>query len=368
MKIKKLKKGDKVAIVSLSSGILGEDFVKHELDLGVKRLKELGLEPVFMKNSLLGIETLKNDPKLRAEDLKQAFADNEIKAIISAIGGNDAYKLIPYLLDDNKFIESVKMHPKIFTGYSDTTTIHLVLNSLGLSTFYGPALITDFAEFENEMLPYTKKSIEYFFNAPENYQILPSEFWYKERSDFSPSAVGTEREKFKEKRGFEVLQGKGKSTGKLFGGCLEIIHSIIEAEQGKEKFNQSKHTYDGDSVEIFEKFHIFPKPNELSDTILFLETSDNKPTPEEFRKMIQVLKENKIFDYVNGVLFGKPIDEAYYNEYKQILTEELKVYDFTVMINLNFGHSFPRMVLPYGVQAEIDADTKKLTLLSTTLD
>ena len=44
IKPQRLKKGDKVAIVSLSSGILGEAFAKHELDLGVKRLKEFGLE------------------------------------------------------------------------------------------------------------------------------------------------------------------------------------------------------------------------------------------------------------------------------------------------------------------------------------
>ena len=44
--------GDKVAIVSLSSGILGEEFCAHELNLGIARLKELGLEPVFMPNSL----------------------------------------------------------------------------------------------------------------------------------------------------------------------------------------------------------------------------------------------------------------------------------------------------------------------------
>jgi muramoyltetrapeptide carboxypeptidase LdcA involved in peptidoglycan recycling len=31
-KPKPLVKGDKVAIVSLSSGMLGEDFAKHELD------------------------------------------------------------------------------------------------------------------------------------------------------------------------------------------------------------------------------------------------------------------------------------------------------------------------------------------------
>lgn len=59
-KPKSLVKGDKVAVVSMSSGILGEDFAKHELELGLKRLKEFGLVPVVMPNALKGIEYLMN--------------------------------------------------------------------------------------------------------------------------------------------------------------------------------------------------------------------------------------------------------------------------------------------------------------------
>ena len=46
-KPRKLQKGDKVAIVSLSSGMLGEDFCRHNIEIGTRRLKEYGLEPVF---------------------------------------------------------------------------------------------------------------------------------------------------------------------------------------------------------------------------------------------------------------------------------------------------------------------------------
>lgn len=52
---RKLRKGDKVAIVSLSSGMLGEEFCSHNIEIGVKRLKEYGLEPVFMPNALQGL-------------------------------------------------------------------------------------------------------------------------------------------------------------------------------------------------------------------------------------------------------------------------------------------------------------------------
>ena len=97
MKLKHLEIGDKVAIVSLSSGILGESFIKHELDLGVQRLKEFGLEPVFMPNALKGLEFIKNHPKARAEDLKAAFLDQSIKMVLCAIGGDDTYRTLPFM-------------------------------------------------------------------------------------------------------------------------------------------------------------------------------------------------------------------------------------------------------------------------------
>ena len=82
---RKLKKGDKVAIVSLSSGMLGEELCSHNVEIGVRRLKEYGLEAVFMPNALKGIEYIKEHPEARAQDLKSAFLDNSIAGIICAI-------------------------------------------------------------------------------------------------------------------------------------------------------------------------------------------------------------------------------------------------------------------------------------------
>ena len=104
---RKLRKGDKVAIVSLSSGMLGEEFCSHNIEIGVKRLKEYGLEPVFMSNALKGIEYLQAHPQARAKDLKDAFQDNSIAGIICAIGGDDTYRLLPYLMEDEEFIKAV---------------------------------------------------------------------------------------------------------------------------------------------------------------------------------------------------------------------------------------------------------------------
>ena len=64
-----------IGIVSLSSGTIGEDFVKHEVELGVSRLKEMGLNVKFMSNSLKGIKYLKEHPESRADDLIEAYED-----------------------------------------------------------------------------------------------------------------------------------------------------------------------------------------------------------------------------------------------------------------------------------------------------
>ena len=67
-----------IGIVSLSSGIIGEDFVKHEVDLGIQRLKDLGLNPIFLPHSLKGLDFIKEHPEARAEDLIHAFSINPL--------------------------------------------------------------------------------------------------------------------------------------------------------------------------------------------------------------------------------------------------------------------------------------------------
>ncbi len=93
----RLKKGDKVAIVSLSSGIAGDTLFYHRYELGKKRLEDnFGLNVITMPNALLGSEELYLHPELRAKDLMDAFKDKEIKAIFCNLGGDDTVRLLPF--------------------------------------------------------------------------------------------------------------------------------------------------------------------------------------------------------------------------------------------------------------------------------
>ena len=295
-----LKKGDKVAIVSLSSGILGEIYVRHELELGIKRLKDFGLVPIFMNNSLKGVKYLNEHPESRAEDLKQAFMDKNIKMIITAIGGDDTYRLIPYLMEDSEFINSVKENPKIFSGFSDTTINHFMLNKLGLSTFYGPAFLTDIAELDDEMLDYTKEYFIKYFGDNDVIEIKPSPIWYENRKSYDQTQLGIPRVSHQETRGFETLNGQGIITGKLYGGCLNSIYDILTGER-----------YNEENI-IFEKYNLLPTLEEWKEKILFLETSEEVVHPEKLKLMLLELKRRKILDSVKGIIVGKPMDEIYY--------------------------------------------------------
>jgi len=65
VKPKKLKKGDTVAVVSLSRGVLGEDLCKHKVKMGTESLKKMGLNVIFMPNSLKGIKYTEEHPEKR---------------------------------------------------------------------------------------------------------------------------------------------------------------------------------------------------------------------------------------------------------------------------------------------------------------
>ena len=204
IKPKKLKKGDKVAIVSLSSGLAGEEIFRHRYELGKKRLEQLGFNVVTMRNALKGIEYLYNHPEKRAEDFMEAILDKDIKGIICNIGGDDTIRLLPYI-----DFEAIANNPKVFMGYSDTTINHFMMQKAGVVSYYGPAVMTDFAE-NNNMHTYTLKYInEVLLENSEDIVIKSSDKWTSEYLDWAiEENDNISRKMNEEKYGYEVLQGK----------------------------------------------------------------------------------------------------------------------------------------------------------------
>ncbi len=343
LKPKMLKKGDKVAIVSLSRGLLGEPFIKHEEELLEKRLQELGLEFEYMPNARKGMEYLEKHPEARAEDLKKAFEDDSVSMIWCAIGGEDAFRTLPFLMNE-EFQALILSHPKIFMGFSDSTTNHLLLNKLGLATYYGPALLPDVAELGPAVPQYTRDCINSLFSNNRGHEIILSPIWYRSRTEFGPDQVGIPLIEAKESHGIEFMGPNKSVKGELLGGCLDILSDYLLKERFPVEMN-----------EIFARFSVFPSLEKWKDKILVLEPSDAQPEPNIFQKMIESLENYGVFNEVKGVLFGKPMDEKYYDEYKTILSDVAEKHQLPIAYNLNFGHSMPRMILPLGGVAELNS-------------
>ena len=334
---KKLKKGDLVAIVSLSSGMGGEPEFRHKYELGKKRLEEeFGLKVVTMPNALKGSKYLYLHPEARAADMMDAFKNNEIKAIFSMIGGEDSIRLIPYI-DYNV----IRNNPKIFIGYSDTTVNHFMIYKAGITSYYGPAILSEIAE-NGKIHDYTRKYLQQALFEKSDMIIESSPEWTNERIDWTDETKDTEFRKMQnEIHGFEILQGSGVVKGELLGGCLDVIPMIVGTE-------------------------IWPKLDGWENKILFIETSEEKPNPDNVKYILRNLVAIGIIDKINGIIVGKPKGEVYYDEYKKVFHDvisiEAKKNTLPIIYNVNFGHSAPMCVLPYGATAILDLENKKIII------
>lgn len=327
IKPKKLHPGDKVATVSPSWGGAGDPEIRWRYEQGVERLKTVfDLQVVPMPNSLKGTEYLYNHPEARAEDLMAAFRDPDIKAIFTNIGGEDSIRLLPYI--DFKVIHN---NPKIFMGYSDTTIPHLFCLKAGVSSFYGPSILVDFAE-NIEMHPYTVDKIKRtLFSNKAIGEIETAAEWTSEHVEWTEANKNRKRV-MQPNSGYEVLQGKGVVQGRLIGGCIEVL----EFAKGTVLWPDEKY-WDG--------------------CILFFETSEEKTEPTYIRYWLRNYAAQGILQKANGMIFAKPYDEKYREEYKEEILTVMREYGLTnlpILYNLNFGHTEPKCILPYGALAEIN--------------
>ena len=334
-----------VEIVSLSSGIIGETFAAHELKIGVKRLESMGLQVRFSKNALRGIEYLKNHPEDRASDLLDAYANSDVDMILCAIGGDDTYRLLPYLFGNNE-LENV-VNDKIFLGFSDTTMNHLMLHKLGIKTFYGQSFLADLCELDSEMLPYSRRYFEELITTGTIREIHPSDVWYEERTEFDESQIGVPRTSHNN-NGFKLLQGPSVFSGKILGGCIESMYDI---------FNNERYE---DSVRLCREYSLFPTLEDWKGRLLLLESSEEQPTPEMYEKMLMALKEYGIFEVISGVLVGKPMDGKYEEDYNKLLVKIIDNPALPILCNINVGHATPRCIIPFGVNAYVDAEKQTI--------
>ena len=335
-----------VGVVSLSAGTLGEDFVRHELELGVRRLEHYGLKVRFLPHALKGIDYLKAHPEARAADLLEAFRDPEIDLILCAIGGDDTYRLLPYLFDEGRLEKAACRKP--FLGFSDSTVNHFMLHKVGLPTFYGQSFLSDVCEMDTEMLPYTRRYFEELLCTGTIRQVEPSEVWYEGRTDYSPACLGTPLPAHPAE-GWKLLQGPPVFSGKILGGCLDTIHDFFDGERY------------ADMPALCQKYGLFPGAADWQGRILLLETSEEQMSPEKFSRALGFLKQAGVFKAVSGILFGRPMDNVHREEYHRRLAAAVDDPSLPILADVSVGHALPRCILPFGVNARVDAQAQTIT-------
>jgi len=101
---------------------------------------------------------------------------------------------------------------------------------------------------------------------------------------------------------------------------------------------------------------------------LFLETSEEMPLPSNLLYILRVFGAMGVLERLNGIVFGKPYNDRYYDEYKPVIKKALAEYgryDLPVLYNLSFGHCEPKFCIPYGAIAEIDCDNAVFSILES---
>ena len=324
----KLKKGDTIATISPSWGCAGAARVRWEYEQGCRRLEELGLKVVAAPNSMKGSTYLREHPEARAEDVNWAFENKEVKAIIANIGGNDAERILPYLSE-----ESIKKNPKILCGYSDVLPLHLYCYRQGLRTYYGDNLLTNVAE-NGAWHPYSKKWFEkcFFHNAAVG-KIEASEDW---SCDPCKHTDKDHRKDYIPNSGYLRVQGKGRVRGKLFGGHGELLK--LKDRDGQQLVRQQ----------------------DLEDCIFFFEDIPECCSPADMAAFFDRLGQQGFLQRIRGIIIGKMRTkesfDAYAQQLRAVIGGKNGLGSLPVMAGLNFGHTSPVFILPYGAEAEINMD------------
>ncbi len=338
----KLRPGDKVATISLSWG--GPGTFPHRYQAGKQQLEdELGLTVIETPHALREASWLQRHPQARAEDLMEAFVDPSIKAIISTIGGDDSIRILPYL-----DLDIIRSNPKIFMGYSDTTITHMACFKAGLISFYGPAIMAGFAE-NGGMFPYMVDSVrKTLFSSASIGNIAPNmDGWVVEILDWADPENQPRKRKLNPSQGWKFIQGKGVRRGHLIGGCFEILDWLRGTD-------------------------LWPEPDMWRGAILFMETSEEAPPPSAVLYGLRTCAATGILAKLSGILFARPggqISPEQFTEYDkvlhQVVTEEEGLSDLPIITHMDFGHTDPMFVLPYGVQAEINCDTQQFAIVES---
>ena len=298
---KPLTPGDCIGIIAPAGQIVETD----RLEQGIVILKEMGFEVKIPRQLWPGTGYLADTDRNRALEFHKMWADDEVSALLALRGGFGCLRLLPFLDFDE-----LKKHQKMLFGFSDLTILHTMLQqNLDLISFHGP-MLTTLSSCNRESL--------------ERFHACLTGNWNKTIHSKS----------------IEILRGGAMVTGRLIGGNLSSLISILST----------------------------PFQPDFSDTILFLE--DVGEPLYRLDRMFSQLSQCNLLQAPAAILLGdfSPSKEMDRLEsirfHEEIWTRVLELTEsakIPVWGNFPVGHGSNNLTLAHGCTAR--ADSQKASLI-----
>jgi muramoyltetrapeptide carboxypeptidase len=308
-KPKAIKKGSKIGIVAPGSAVSSPADIQKAEEV----LNYFGFVPVWGKNVSSGSGYKTRSSRERLSDFNGFIRDNEIDAIMAVRGGYGS----AYLLQGLDY-KALAANPKLIIGYSDITAILMaVYKKSGIVGLHGPVLLSDFDELTTDCFSkmISGNATNFILQNPESKDGLRTT---NRCRTITP----------------------GKATGKLIGGNLSMICSLMGT----------------------------PYEPDTTDHILFLE--DVGEAPYRIDRMLMQLKMGGKFEKVKAIVWGRCNDclpgdsrgtwDSDLDEVLDRILGQLKVPCFSGLL---FGHTDSQFTLPIGIEAELYADTHTIKIL-----
>lgn len=295
----RLKIGDTIGIIAPSNSVQEDD--KDFIQKSSKLFEDLGFKIKygnFIFSHSLGYSA---SPLEKAEDIHDMFSDSSVKAIFCVKGGENSNSVFDYL-DYNL----IKNNPKIFCGFSDSTSITNVITSITkLVTFNGPT----FKSLTSWETDYGFKEVVKRF-IDKNLDLGNSEDKYETLHD-------------------------GIATGKLIGGNLSLLTNMVSG----------KYSLD------------------FTDKILFIEELGFESNPARVSSCLHYMKQNNVFNKIKGLWIGNYEHPSGYSLEKILFDTLEKTINFPIIKSNNFGHVDKKTVIPIDTLAKIDTSSKRKIIL-----
>jgi muramoyltetrapeptide carboxypeptidase len=312
----KLQKGDIIRVIAPSRSL---SIVGDNIQLATRRWEEEWFNVTFSKHCKEIDEFNSSSIDARIEDLHDAFSDESVKGIFTAIGGYNANQLLQHI-----DYELIKANPKILCGFSDITVLsNAIYQKTGLVTYSWPHFSTRSMQKEFDYnLEYFKKCL--MQEAP--FSIEASETWSDDLW-----FLDQENRKVQKNEGFWTIH-EGDATGTIIGWHLRCFSAL----QGTE----------------YMPF--------LDNSIVFIE-EDEEIIAGLFNRGLQSLIHMKEFTWVKGIVIWRfqnksTIDR---NLLEKIISIKKELKKLPIIANVNFGHTNPICTFPIGGVCRIVAQEGK---------